>query len=260
MNLLLTNNKKNNKFSAESRAFSPCFCVRLREIMFDNFGEKIYNALLKDNRWTRFFNGFSKTLLISIGAIILGVLIGVIVSLIKYNNKKFGSFKIASKVCDVYLAIFRGTPVYVQLLIMYFIVFASLEPIWTAIITFGINSGAYVAEIVRGGLEGVDDGQVEAGASLGLSKFQIMIHIVLPQGFRRALPALFNEFIALIKETSIVGVIGVVDMTKVAAQIVARTYEPLVPYLFNAVMYLIIVLLLTKLLKILEKKLAKSDR
>lgn len=228
--------------------------------MFDNFGKKVYDALLKDGRWIRFFDGFGKTLLISIGAILLGVIIGIVVSLIKYNNKKFGTFKILNKICDFYLAIFRGTPVYVQLLIMYFIVFASLEVIWTAIITFGINSGAYVAEIVRGGLEGVDDGQVEAGASLGLSRFQIMIHIVLPQGFRRALPALFNEFIALIKETSIVGTIGVVDMTKVAAQIVARTYEPFVPYLFTAIMYLAIVLLLTKLLKILEKKLAKSDR
>ena len=199
--------------------------------MFDNFGKKVYDALLKDGRWMRFFDGFGKTLLISIGAILLGVIIGIVVSLIKYNNKKFGTFKILNKICDFYLAIFRGTPVYVQLLIMYFIVFASLEVVWTAIITFGINSGAYVAEIVRGGLEGVDDGQVEAGASLGLSRFQIMIHIVLPQGFRRALPALFNEFIALIKETSIVGTIGVVDMTKVAAQIVARTYEPFVPYL-----------------------------
>ena len=228
--------------------------------MFDNFGKKVYDALLKDGRWMRFFDGFGKTLLISIGAILLGVIIGIVVSLIKYNNKKFGTFKLLNKICDFYLAIFRGTPVYVQLLIMYFIVFASLEVVWTAIITFGINSGAYVAEIVRGGLEGVDDGQVEAGASLGLSRFQIMIHIVLPQGFRRALPALFNEFIALIKETSIVGTIGVVDMTKVAAQIVARTYEPFVPYLFTAIMYLAIVLLLTKLLKILEKKLAKSDR
>ena len=136
--------------------------------MFDKFGKKVYDALLKDGRWMRFFDGFGKTLLISIGAILLGVIIGIVVSLIKYNNKKFGTFKILNKICDFYLAIFRGTPVYVQLLIMYFIVFASLEVVWTAIITFGINSGAYVAEIVRGGLEGVDDGQVEAGASLGL--------------------------------------------------------------------------------------------
>ena len=131
---------------------------------------------------------------------------------------------------------------------------------WTAIITFGINSGAYVAEIIRAGLESVDDGQVEAGCSIGLSKLQVMINIVLPQAVRRALPPLCNEFIALIKETAIVGTIGVVDMTKVAAQIVARTYEPFVPYIFTALMYLVIVIALTQLLKLLERRLAKSDR
>ena len=127
-------------------------------------------------------------------------------------------------------------------------------------LTFGINSGAYVAEIVRGGLESVDDGQLEAGASLGLSKFKIMVHIVLPQGFRRALPALFNEFIALIKETSIVGTIGVKDITKIAANITAKTLDPFMPYLVSAFLYLIIVVGLTQVLKILEKKFSKSDR
>lgn len=228
--------------------------------MFEDFGNKIYNALIKGDRWTRFFSGLGNTLIISLGAIFLGVVIGIIVSLIKYNNKKFGRFKIFNKICDVYLAVFRGTPVYVQLLIMYFVVFASLEVTWTSIITFGINSGAYVAEIIRAGLESVDDGQLEAGSSLGLNKLQVLWYIVLPQGFRCALPPLCNEFIALIKETAIVGTIGVVDMTKVAAQIVARTYEPFVPYIFTALMYLAIVIVLTQLLKLLERRLAKSDR
>ena len=228
--------------------------------MFEDFGNKIYNALIKGDRWTRFFSGLGNTLIISLGAIFLGVVIGIIVSLIKYNNKKFGRFKIFNKICDVYLAVFRGTPVYVQLLIMYFVVFASLEVTWTSIITFGINSGAYVAEIIRAGLESVDDGQLEAGSSLGLNKLQVLWYIVLPQGFRCALPPLCNEFIALIKETAIVGTIGVVDMTKVAAQVVARTYEPFVPYIFTALMYLAIVIVLTQLLKLLERRLAKSDR
>ena len=228
--------------------------------MFENFGDKIYNALIKGDRLLRYFEGFGKTLTISLGAILLGSIIGVLVALIVYYNKKFGKFNVLSKICDVYLAVFRGTPVYVQLLIMYFIVFSNLEVMWTAIITFGINSGAYVAEIIRAGLESVDDGQVEAGCSLGLSRTQVMIHIVIPQAVRRALPPLCNEFIALIKETAIVGTIGVVDMTKVAAQIVARTYEPFVPYLFTAIMYLIIVLVLTYLLKLLERRLANSDR
>ena len=219
-----------------------------------------YNTLIKADRWLWYVEGIGRTVLISIGAIAIGVIIGIIVALIKYVNKKFGNFKVAAKVCDFYLTIFRGTPVYVQLLIMYFVVLVALPTLPIAIITFGINSGAYVAEIIRGGLESVDDGQIEAGASLGLTKLQIMIQIILPQGFRVGLPALFNEFIALIKETSIVGTIGVIDITKVAANITARTLDPFMPYLVSAFIYLVIVIGLTKVLKILEKKFAKSDR
>lgn len=219
-----------------------------------------YSTLIKDSRWLWYLEGIGKTLLISLGAIAVGVVLGIIVALIKYVNKKFGKLVVANKICDFYLTIFRGTPVYVQLLIMYLIVLVALPTMPIAIITFGINSGAYVAEIIRGGLESVDDGQVEAGCSLGLSRTQVMVTIVLPQGLRRALPALFNEFIALVKETSIVGTIGVIDITKVAARITARTYEPFGPYIVSAIIYLVIVIALTQVLKILEKKLAKSDR
>ncbi len=199
-------------------------------------------------------------MVISLGAIALGCVLGIIVALVKYTHKKYDKLKIGAKICDLYLAVFRGTPVYVQLLIMYLIVLVAVPDMWVAILTFGINSGAYVAEIIRGGLESVDDGQLEAGSSLGLSKFQVLIHIVLPQAIRRALPPFCNEFIALIKETSIVGTIGVVDLTKVAANITARTYEAFAPYLITAAMYLAIVLLLTWLLKLLERRLARSDR
>ena len=219
-----------------------------------------YEALIYQNRWTWYLEGIGKTLLISLGAVAIGVIIGVIVALIKYVNKKYGSFKVASKICDIYLTIFRGTPVYVQLLIMYLVVLVFVNDIWVAIITFGINSGAYVAEIFRGGLEAVDDGQLEAGASLGLSKFQVMVSIVLPQGFRHALPSLCNEFIALVKETSIVGAIGVKDITKIAANIVTKTGEAFVPYIVSAIIYLVIVIILTQLLKLLERRLAKSDK
>lgn len=219
-----------------------------------------YDTLIKSDRWMWYVEGVGKTLLISLAAIVLGVIIGVIVALIKYINKKFGKFEIGAKICDLYLTIFRGTPVYVQLLIMYFIVLVALPTLPIAIITFGINSGAYVAEIIRGGLESVDDGQIEAGASLGLSTFQIMTNIVLPQGFRRALPALFNEFIALIKETSIVGTIGVVDITKVAANITVRTLDPFAPYIVSAVIYLVIVIGLNQVLKVLERRFSVSDR
>lgn len=222
--------------------------------------DQIYQTLIYQNRWEWYLEGIGKTLIISLGAIAIGIVLGIIVAIIKYINKKYGNFKVGAAICDAYLTVFRGTPVYVQLLIMYLIVLVFAPTEWVAIITFGINSGAYVAEIIRGGLESVDDGQLEAGASLGLSKFQVMIHIVLPQGFRRALPSLFNEFIALVKETSIVGTIGVIDITKVAARIVARTYEPFVPYIVSALIYLVIVVILTQLLKLLERRLAKGDR
>lgn len=222
--------------------------------------DQIYQTLIYQNRWEWYLEGIGKTLIISLGAIAIGIVLGIIVAIVKYINKKYGNFKVGAAICDAYLTVFRGTPVYVQLLIMYLIVLVFAPTEWVAIITFGINSGAYVAEIIRGGLESVDDGQLEAGASLGLSKFQVMIHIVLPQGFRRALPSLFNEFIALVKETSIVGTIGVIDITKVAARIVARTYEPFVPYIVSALIYLVIVVILTQLLKLLERRLAKGDR
>ena len=223
--------------------------------MFNNF----YDAL-KKGRWLWYLEGLGRTLTISLGAIVLGCIIGIIIALVKYTNKKYNRLKIANKVCDLYLAVFRGTPVYVQLLIMYIVILVSTPDMWVAIITFGINSGAYVAEIIRGGLESIDDGQLEAGNSLGLNNFQVLIHIVLPQAVRRALPPFCNEFIALIKETSIVGTIGIVDLTKVAATVTSRTYDAFAPYLITAAMYLVVVLILTWLLKKLERRLAKSDR
>ena len=223
--------------------------------MFDSF----YDAL-KKGRWLWYLEGLGRTMTISLGAIVLGCIIGVVIALIKYTNKKYNRLKIASKICDLYLAVFRGTPVYVQLLIMYIVILVSTPDMWVAIITFGINSGAYVAEIIRGGLESIDDGQLEAGNSLGLNNLQVLVHIVLPQAVRRALPPFCNEFIALIKETSIVGTIGIVDLTKVAATVTSRTYDAFAPYLITAAMYLVVVLLLTWLLKKLEGRLAKSDR
>ena len=223
--------------------------------MLDSF----YDAL-KGERWTWYFEGLGKTLLISLGAITLGCILGIIVSLIKYTNKKYSKMKIPSYICDIYLAIFRGTPVYVQLLIMYLIVLVSVPSMWVAILTFGINSGAYVAEIIRGGLEGVDDGQLEAGNSLGLSNLQVLISIVLPQAIRRALPPFCNEFIALIKETSIVSFIAVTDLYKSFKQLGDPTYNYTMPYLMLALTYLIMVLLISWGVRALEAKMKKSER
>ncbi len=219
-----------------------------------------FRVALKGNRWKWYFEGLKTTLLISLGAIMVGCVIGIIISLIKYANKKYGKLKILSKICDVYISIFRGTPVYVQMLLMWLVILVSAPDMWIAVLTFGFNSGAYVAEIIRGGLESVDDGQLEAGSSLGMNKLQVLWHIILPQAVRRALPPFCNEFIALIKETSIIGTIGIMDLTKVADNIIGRTREPFAPYIIVTVMYLAVVLLLTFLLKLLEKKLSRSDR
>ncbi|MBQ1269857.1 MAG: amino acid ABC transporter permease [Clostridia bacterium] len=220
----------------------------------------VSTTLLKADRWKWYVEGIEKTLLISLGAIALGCVIGIIVALIKYMAKKYGRGKAVARVCDVYLTVIRGTPVYLQMLIMSLIVLASANEELVGIITFGINSGAYVAEIIRAGLESVDDGQLEAGGSLGMGRFLVMKEIVLPQAVRRSLPPLCNEFIALIKETSIIGAIGVKDITKVADQIIARNAEPFFPYMVSAAIYLAMVIALTKLLRILERRMAKSDR
>lgn len=226
--------------------------------MLKDLYENFYKALAF-NRWQLYLEGLGKTLQISLGAIAIGVFLGIIAALVQYLHKKYGKLKVLSKLFDLYITVFRGTPIYVQLLIMYIvIVFLKTEEV--AIITFGINSGAYVAEIIRGGLESVDDGQLEAGASLGLNKTQIMMTIVLPQAVRRALPPLGNEFIALIKETSIVGTFGVVDLTKIADRFISLTMDAFAPYIIIALIYLAVVVLLTQLLKLLERRLSKSDR
>ena len=216
--------------------------------------------------WQRFLLvGVGTTIVLALISVIGGTLLGTLVAL-----GRMSKFKPLRAIITAYVEVVRGTPALVQLTIGYVLIpnlFPSvnnLAPTTMGFICVAIalilNSGAYVAEIVRGGLESVDDGQLEAGASLGLTRTQVMLFIILPQGFRRALPALFNEFIALIKETSIVGTIGVVDITKVAERIIARTYEPFTPYLVTAIIYLVIVIVLTQLLKLLEKKLAKGDK
>jgi His/Glu/Gln/Arg/opine family amino acid ABC transporter permease subunit len=204
--------------------------------------------------------GLGITLLITFLAVLLGIVLGFTTAIIRCTNTKTGKLKFLNAVAKAYLTVIRGTPVYLQMLIMSLIVLASANEELVGIITFGINSGAYVAEIIRAGLESVDDGQLEAGGSLGMGRFLVMKEIVLPQAVRRSLPPVCNEFIALIKETSIIGAIGVKDITKVADQIIARNAEPFFPYMVSAAIYLAMVIALTKLLRILERRMAKSDR
>lgn len=218
-------------------------------------------AFFVQDRWKMYLEGLGNTLLIALIAACIGILIGVTIAMLKYINKRTGKLKIVAKVCDFYITLVRGTPVVLQLMILYFIVFAFWDNgIMIGAITFGLNSGAYVAEIARAGFESVDDGQMEAGRSLGLSTWQTMRAIIIPQAVRNCLPPLFNEFIMLVKETAIVGYVGIYDLGKIPGLIQSRTFDYLFPLLIAAALYLVVVLALTKVLHVIEKKMARSDR
>lgn len=225
------------------------------------FGYGFYKAFIYENRYKLYLKGLENTLLIALIATLIGVAIGIVLAMINYVNKKTGKLKILAAIAKFYITIIRGTPVVLQLFIMYFIIFASSDNgILIGSFTFGINSSAYVAEIVRAGFESVDFGQMEAGRSLGLSTGQTMLKVVTPQAVKNVMPPLFNEFITLVKETAIVGYVGIMDLGKVPGLIQSRTFDYLYPLLIAAAMYLIIVMGLTLVLKIIEKSMAKTDR
>lgn len=230
-------------------------------MFFETLWKRFARAFIEQNRWKMYIEGLGNTLLIALIATLIGITIGVIFAMTKYINKKSGKLKILSKVADVYITIIRGTPVVLQLMILYFIVFSGWDNgIMIGAITFGINSGAYVAEIARAGFESVDDGQMEAGRSLGMSTAQTMWHIIIPQAVRNCLPPLFNEFITLVKETAIVGYVGIMDLGKIPGLVQSRTFDYLFPLLIAAILYLAVVMVLTKILHILEKHFSKTDR
>lgn len=232
---------------------------------FQEAGMKFLKAFIIEDRYLAYVSGFGNTLFISFFAVFVGVAIGLIIAIIKYTamhkTKKGLVMGILESICNTYIAIIRGTPVYVQLLILYYVVFSSrgASPLLAAIICFGINSSAYVAEIIRAGIEAVDKGQTEAGRSLGLSSGKTMVYIILPQAVKNILPALGNEFIVLIKETAIVGTISVRDVTMAAQNVGGKTYDLLTPLLITAFMYFVVVVILTKLLGMFERRLAQSD-
>ena len=229
--------------------------------MFADFTHSLYKCFIYKDRYLLFIEGIQNTLLIALVAVFIGIAIGMLIAVIRVYHQQTGKFKFASAVCGLYLTVIRGTPMVVQLLIMYFVIFASARNgVPVAMLAFGINSGAYVAEIFRAGIQAVDKGQTEAGRSLGLSSAQTMRHIVLPQAIKNVLPALGNEFIVLFKETAIVGYIAIVDLTRAADIIRGQSYEAFIPLFTAAAMYLIIVIILTQLLKVFERRLAKSDR
>ncbi|MDL2219842.1 amino acid ABC transporter permease [Ruminococcaceae bacterium OttesenSCG-928-O06] len=228
--------------------------------IWDTLVEQFTKTFITQDRYLLFLEGLRNTLYISLMAIAIGTVLGVCIALVKVSPSKNIFMRVLSKVLGAYVAVVRGTPLATQLLIMTYIVIRSGNYVFTAGITFGLNSGAYVSEVIRAGIAAVDIGQMEAGRSLGLRRRQVMQKIILPQAVKNILPALVNEFIAIIKETSIVGLISVTDLTRASDLVRSRTLEPYFPLLSIALVYFLIVMGLTQVASLLEKRLAKSDR
>ena len=227
-----------------------------------SFSNDFYRNFILKDRWKYLANGLGKTLEITLFAVIIGIVLGFIVAIICSTSAKTGKLKIGNFFCRIYLTVIRGTPMVIQLMIMYFIILLPLgvDKTVTAILAFGINSGAYVAEIVRGGIMSVDEGQMEAGRSLGFGYVATMWHIILPQAFKAVLPALANEIIVLMKETSVCAFIGLNDLTRGGDIIRGVTYSDFMPLIAVARIYLAMVMVLSYFVKLLERRLRSSER
>jgi len=240
----------------------PQFLIEFKDAFYLNF--------IKDNRWKYLVDGLSVTLRITFFAVLIGIVLGFLVAIIRATHDKVGrttplikgTLSVLNFVCNVYLTVIRGTPVVVQLLIIYFVIFGSvrIDKIIVAILAFGINSGAYVAEIVRGGIMSIDQGQFEAGRSLGFNYGQTMWFIIIPQTLKNVLPALGNEFIVLLKETSVAGYIALADLTKGGDIIRSQTFSAYMPLIAVALIYLVMVIALSRLQKLLERRMRSRDK
>ena len=237
---------------------------------FESFKADFILNFVQANRWKYLVNGLGATLVITLLAGLMGILIGIVIAMIRSTydktaegaRKTFGRFifTVVDRICRIYLTVLRGTPVVVQLMIIYFVIFASSDNgILVAALAFGLNSGAYVAEIVRGGIMSIDNGQFEAGRSLGFNYVQTMRFIIIPQVIKNVLPSLANEFIALLKETSVAGYVAVQDLTKGGDIIRSRTYSPFLPLLAVAMIYLALVMFFSYLVSRLERRLRSSE-
>lgn len=226
-----------------------------------------YQSFIEGNRWLQYLQGLGTACQVTVGALVLGILFGVLVALVRTlhdqqrGGRKSAPLAVLNGLCKLYTTVIRGTPMMVQLLIMGFVFFASSRNLVSvAILTLGINSGAYVSEIIRSGIMSIDPGQMEAGRSLGMGYVPVMRFVVIPQAVKNILPALGNELITLFKDTSLVTVIGLRDLTKVAIQIQTKTYQAFMPFIGIALMYLVVVMILTWMLGILERRLRQSDQ
>lgn len=222
--------------------------------------DEFYQSVIYDNRYLYILEGLKNTILIALGALAIGILLGLVIALIRDNYEKNKKFKILNYVAKLYVLIIRGTPALLQLMIIYYVVFKTInvEPVLVGMLAFGLNSAAYVSEIIRAGIQSVDSGQLEAGLSLGLRYSQVLKFVVLPQAIKNVMPALGNEFITLIKETSVAGYIGIRELTKASDIIASRTYNYFFPLIITAIIYLILTTLLTKLLNVFERKIGNA--
>ena len=236
-----------------------------------SLGDKFYQDFIVDDRWRFITNGLKITLIVTLFSLIIGVIIGVVIGIIRCaydqqdKNERRGLrgfiVSLLNFIAQIYVTVIRGTPSLVQLLIMYFIILVTAKSkVLVATLTFGINSGAYVAEVIRGGIMSVDSGQMEAGRALGLSYVQTMKRIILPQAFKASLPALVNELITLLKETSICGYIGLNELTRGGDIIRGTTFDAMLPLFTVALIYLALVLIISKMFSLVERRLRKSDK
>ncbi len=222
--------------------------------------DKLYDTFIDGNRYEWLIEGLGNTFIITLGALLIGVALGTVVAVVKYFAEENHSLRPLEIICDVYTTTIRGIPMTVLLLIFYYLILISADGLTVAVIAFGINSGAYMAELIRSGINAVPSGQMEAGRSLGMSRLQTMYKIIFPQAIKNILPAIGNELIALLKETSVAGYVAVMDLTRAGNLIRDNTYDAFNPLLAVAAIYLLIVIILTQLLKKLERRLHRSDR
>ena len=222
--------------------------------------EKLNETFIVSGGYRYIIEGFRNTIIITLGALVIGVVIGSLIAIIKYFTEESPRLKPLAILCDLYTTVIRGIPITVLLLIFYLIILVTASDLTVAILAFGINSGAYMAELIRSGINAVDKGQMEAGRSLGMSRAQAMRKVIFPQAIRYILPAIGNELIALLKETSVAGYVTIVDLTRAGNLIRNNTHDALNPLLLVALIYLTLVVVLTSLLGLLERKLAKNDK
>lgn len=226
--------------------------------------DKFVNAFVTNGGYNKVLEGLKNTIYIALFGFLIGVFIGSIIAIVKVSKTRNTFMNVISKIADVYVGFFRGTPIIVQLLLIYYVLFPlmgiKLDKLIVAIVTFGLNSGAYVSEIMRSGIMSVDKGQLEAGRALGLSYPSAMLKIVLPQALKNSIPALGNELIALVKDTSVASFITVTDLTDAFKTLGSGSYAPTIPYIMLALFYLVLVLALTGIIKLIENRLRKDEK